>query len=201
MQKLVIVTLLVIVVLTVVLIGLLTWAIRGADVDSSAAHVAAYEEALARTEGLGPAPGSAAEAAAIERLRQFFGEITPAGVRRMARQVYARDAFFNDTLKTLQGAAAIEAYFLHTAQSADSVQVEFRHISRSGDDFYFRWRMTMRVGALADGEPLVSWGLTHFRFDDEGRVVLHQDFWDSAGGLYEHIPVVGGLLRAIRARF
>ncbi|WP_405239636.1 nuclear transport factor 2 family protein [Lentisalinibacter orientalis] len=201
MQKLAIVTLLVIGVLAVVLAGLLAWAIRSADVAAPAAHVAAYEEALVRTEGMGPAPGSEAEAAAVARLREFFGELTPEGVQRMAREVYAPDAFFNDTLKTLRGAAAIEEYFLHTAQNADSVQVEFHHIGRSGDDFYFRWRMTMRVGALADGEPLVSWGVTHFRFDDDGRVVLHQDFWDSAGGLYEHIPVIGGLLRAIRARF
>jgi hypothetical protein len=197
MQKLAIVILLVI----VVLIGVLVWTIRSADVASPAAQVAAYEEAMARTEGMGPPPGSETEAAAIERVREFFGDVTPESVRRLAGEVYAPDAFFNDTLKTLRGSDAIEAYFLHTAQNAESVQVEFHHISRSDDDFYFRWRMTMRVAALADGEPLVSWGVTHFRFDEDGRVLLHQDYWDAAGGLYEHLPVVGGLLRAIRARF
>jgi hypothetical protein len=197
MQKLAIVILLVI----VVLIALLAWTIRSADVDSAAAQVAAYEQAMARTEGMGPEPGSAAEAAAIQRLREFFGDVTPERVRRMATEVYAPDAFFNDTLKTLRGAAAIEAYFLHTAENAGSVRVEFEDVSRSGDDFYLRWRMTMRIDALADGEPLVSWGVTHFRFDEDGRVVLHQDFWDSSGGLYEYMPVIGGLLRAIRARF
>jgi hypothetical protein len=196
MQKLAIVILLVI----VVLIALLAWAIRSAEVDSAADQVAAYEAALARTEGLGPAPGSEAEAAAIERVREFFADVTPERVQRMAPEVYAPDAFFNDTLKTLRGADAIGDYFLDTARNAGSVQVEFHDISRSGDDFYFRWRMTMRIGALAGGEPLVSWGTTHFRFDDEGRVLVHQDFWDSAGGFYEHLPVIGGLLRAIRAR-
>lgn len=197
MQKLAIVTLLAI----IVLIGLVVWTIRSADVASSAEHVSAYEDVLERTAGIAPEPGGATEAAAIERVRRFFADITPESVRRMASDVYARDAFFNDTLKTLRGAAAIEEYFLHTAENADSVEVVFHDVSRSGEDFYFRWRMTMRVGALSGGEPLVSWGVTHFRFDEDGRVVLHQDFWDSAGGLYEHIPVIGGLLRAIRARF
>ncbi|HKL63194.1 MAG TPA: nuclear transport factor 2 family protein [Woeseiaceae bacterium] len=196
MQKLAIVILLVIVVLIV----LLVWVVRSADVNSAADQVAAYEAALARTEGLGPAPDSEAEAAAVERVREFFADLTPERVQRMAADVYAADAFFNDTLKTLRGADAIGQYFLETARNAGSVQVVFHDISRSGDDFYFRWRMTMRIGALAGGEPLVSWGVTHFRFDEEGRVVVHQDFWDSAGGFYEHLPVVGGLLRAIRAR-
>ncbi|MDZ7644911.1 MAG: hypothetical protein U5K76_12275 [Woeseiaceae bacterium] len=29
----------------------------------------------------------------------------------------------------------------------------------------------------------------------DGRVALHQDFWDAAGGLYEHVPMLGGLIR------
>ncbi|MEJ2603675.1 MAG: nuclear transport factor 2 family protein [Gammaproteobacteria bacterium] len=197
MQKLAILTLLVILVLALALV----WVVRSADVASSAEQVAAYEAALQRTAGTGPAPGSDTESEAIERVREFFANLTPEGVRRMAGRVYAPNAWFNDTLKTISGNEAIEAYFVETARKAESVTVEFLDIARSGDDFYFRWRMTMRIAALRGGEPLVSYGVTHFRFDDEGRVVLHQDFWDAAGGLYEHIPLVGGILRALRARF
>ncbi len=197
MQKLAILTLLVIILLVLALV----WVVRSADVPSSAEQVAAYEAALARTAGMGPAPGSETESAAIERVRTFFADLTPDGVRRMAGRVYAPDAWFNDTLKTISGGEAIEDYFLETARKADAVNVEFHDIARAGDDFYFRWRMTMRIAALRGGEPLVSYGVTHFRFDDQGRVVLHQDFWDAAGGLYEHVPVVGGILRALRARF
>lgn len=195
MQKLAILTLLVVLVLVIAAV----WFVRSTEVPSGAEHAAAYEAALERTAGVTPPPpGSAAEAAAIERLRGFFRDLTPETVRAMSGQVYAADAWFNDTLKTIRGGEAIEAYFLKTAESAEAVEVEFRDVARSGDEFYVRWRMTMRVGALRGGEPLVSWGMTHFRFDEAGRVVLHQDYWDAAGGLYEHIPVVGGVLRAIR---
>lgn len=195
MQKLALLTLVVILILAAAIV----WFVRSGNAASSADQVAAYEAALARTEGQGPRPGADTEAA-IERLRRFFDDVTPETVRSMAGEVYAPDAYFNDTLKTIRGGEAIEAYFLKTAQNAASVRVEFVNIARDGDDFYFRWRMTMRVDALEGGEPLVSWGVTHFRFDEAGRVTIHQDFWDSAGGLYEYIPVIGGLLRAIRAR-
>ena len=41
--------------------------------------------------------------------------------------------------------------------------------------------------------------MTQLRFNSDGLVVLHQDYWDSAGGFYDHLPVVGGLLAWIRS--
>ncbi len=176
------------------------WQIAGADVDGPTAHHTAYLDAIERSAGRSPAPGSEAEASAIAGLTEFFSDLSPEGVERLARQVYAEDAYFNDTLKTLRGAAAIEDYFRHSAEAADSVRVEFIDIARSGDDFYFRWRMSMRVSGLAGGRPLESFGMTHFRFDRDGKVLVHQDYWDAAGGLYEHLPVIGDLIRWVRSR-
>jgi hypothetical protein len=36
------------------------------------------------------------------------------------------------------------------------------------------------------------------RFDREGRVILHQDFWDSAQGVWDHVPVLGIGLQHVR---
>lgn len=196
MRKLAIVTISVVLLLTVCLV----WLAQRIDAPTPAEQLAEYEAALSRTADMSPPAGSEAERAAIEGIREFFSDVRVESVRRLARRVYAEDAYFNDTLKTLHGATAIEQYFLHTAENAESVTVEFVDISRSGTDYYFRWRMSMRVKGLGGGEPLHSFGMTHFRFNRAGQVVLHQDFWDAAGGLYEHLPLIGTLLRAIRAR-
>lgn len=42
--------------------------------------------------------------------------------------------------------------------------------------------------------------MTHIRFDSEGKVILHQDFWDSTGGLFEHVPALGWMLRRAKKR-
>jgi len=41
---------------------------------------------------------------------------------------------------------------------------------------------------------------SHIRFNAAGQVVFHQDYCDSGGNLFEHIPVVGWLIRRIKAR-
>ena len=43
-------------------------------------------------------------------------------------------------------------------------------------------------------------GISHLRFDTEGKIILHKDFWDAAGGLYEDLPVLGGGMRWIKSR-
>ena len=40
----------------------------------------------------------------------------------------------------------------------------------------------------------------HLRFNDAGQVVLHQDFWDSSQGFFEHVPILGAMIRWVRNR-
>jgi hypothetical protein len=45
---------------------------------------------------------------------------------------------------------------------------------------------------------VVTYGVTQFRFDAAGRVLIHKDFWDSGTGLHEQLPGVGGIVRRVR---
>ncbi|MGC1478910.1 MAG: nuclear transport factor 2 family protein, partial [Chthoniobacterales bacterium] len=114
---------------------------------------------------------------------------------------YAPDAFFNDTLKTVRGNEALEEYFLETAKNAKKVQATVQDVAVSGDNYYLRWVMDVEFAKFKKGQTIRTIGITHLRFDDQGRITLHQDFWDPAAGLYEHIPVLGGAIRAIQSRF
>ncbi len=162
---------------------------------------ASYENALTasseRARGdLGE--NSEALAEAVGRAQRFFEAVTPESVRELAASTYAEDAYLNDTLAAIEGAPAIEAYFLDALESADVLRVDFRSIAVDGVDVYVRWRMHMEVPALKGGEPLLSHGVSQFRFDDELRILLHKDFWDSASGFYEHVPVLGRVIRGLR---
>ena len=41
-------------------------------------------------------------------------------------------------------------------------------------------------------------GATLVRFDTQGRVTLHRDYWDAAEELYEKLPLLGTLMRWLR---
>ena len=59
--------------------------------------------------------------------------------------------------------------------------------------------MTVAVDGLNGGKPVITYGVTQFRFDADGRVLLHKDFWDSGTGLYEQLPVLGTIVGRVRA--
>ncbi len=161
----------------------------------------AYEQALAATAGPAaatPPAGSAAEAAMLQRLQEYFASMDAASVATRTTSVYAADAVLYDNLAVVYGVDDIEAYFTKAVTEADGLQVSFQQVARAGDDFYVRWQMAIASEALSPGDPLVSYGVTHFRFDADGRVILHRDFWDAASGLYEHLPVAGGLIYRLR---
>ena len=162
--------------------------------------VADFQLALASTASVqGPARGSKAEKEAIVRFENFLARLDEKVAREQTEKVYAPRAFLNDTLKTIHGAPAIRDYFIKTAQGLDAMTVRFDDVAISGNNYYFRWTMETRMKHLARGKTIRTIGVTMVRFDPEGRVSIHQDFWDSAQGVWDHVPVLGSVIRWIQS--
>jgi hypothetical protein len=163
--------------------------------------VSLFQQALEQTEKVqGPERGSCTEQAGIRRFEDFLAHLDEKTAREDTEKVYAPDAYLNDTLKTIHGAPAIRDYFIKTAKGLDSMTVTFDDLAVSGRNYYFRWTMDTRMKNLARGKTVRTIGITLVRFDSEGRVILHQDFWDSAQGVWEHVPVMGSVIRWIRTK-
>ena len=165
--------------------------------------IASYEDALTRTDParIGTvAKGSPEEKAAVDRFIELFGNLTAETVRAKAKSVYAPDAYFNDTLKTLIGAETIEAHLVRSAEAAEQITVDVVDVAEASGNYYLRWVMDVRFKSLKKGQVVRSIGVSHIRFNQAGQVVLHQDYWDAASGLFEHIPVLGWVLSSIKNR-
>ena len=139
--------------------------------------------------------GGEEERRAIERFQSLLSNFKAPDFGERISEVYSEDAFFNDTIKTVRGAKDVREYLTATGEGIDRGTVEFLDLVADNGNYYFRWLMTIRFKRFARGEDKRSVGMTHVRFDAAGKVVLHQDFWDSAGGLFEHVPALGWMLR------
>lgn len=160
-----------------------------------------YENALA---ALNTQPtvgrGSQTEAEGLKRFQELFADLSEARIQAQIADVYAPGIVFNDTLKTVVGLEALREYLLESARAVHECRVVVKDVAESAGNYYVRWEMTIRFKKLRKGEPCRSIGISHLRLDAGGRVVLHQDFWDGAGGLFEHVPVLGGMIRWIKGR-
>ena len=161
-----------------------------------------YLNTLQSLEEAGPplAAGSDEERQAIERFQSLLSDFKAPDFVQRIPEVYAEGVFFNDTLKTLRAAEEVQEYFQATTEAIDKGTVEFLDLVADNGNYYFRWSMTIRFKRLARGEDKHSVGMSHVRFDSAGKVVLHQDFWDSVGGLFEHVPTLGWVLRRAKKK-
>jgi hypothetical protein len=161
-----------------------------------------YAEAVEKTEAASVRLDEGERHDAFGRVAEFFDEMTVEKVRSLAGSVYAPDAYFDDGLKVLWGVHEIEDYFVRSVGGARHVDFDFSDVavSWSKPDHYVRWRMTLEKRWLNAGAPIHADGVTHFRFDERGRVILQRDFWNTGSAFYERVPILGWLIRRVRAR-
>jgi hypothetical protein len=144
----------------------------------------------------------ATSSASLDAFSTFLQKISDKDyVRANTAKVYANDAYLNDTLVTHHGPNEIMAYFLSTADTMTSYQVTIDDTASSGVEHYVRWTMVFSAPKLNGGKPVESVGMSHIRLNSQGKVVMHQDFWDSGTNIYGQIPALGGVIETIRRRF
>ena len=134
----------------------------------------------------------------VARVVDFFEALAPADVEQLA-QHYAADARFKDPFNEVRGVAAIQRVFAHMFEALEAPRFVVREIVLQGDQCFLTWDFLFRLRRFAGGEQVVR-GATHLRFDAEGRVALHRDYWDAAEELYEKLPGVGALMRWLKRR-
>lgn len=171
------------------------------EVPPPRARFEAYRQTLERLDARYPEPPPpAVREAGLARFGAMWSDLTEASVSELGEQVYAEEAWFNDTVKTLAGGESIAAYLLETARRVDACTVSIDHAVHDGADTYIRWTMRFVLKGRTAEDEIMSCGMSHLRFNPEGQVVLHQDFWDPAGGMYEYFPGLGWLIRQVRGR-
>lgn len=134
------------------------------------------------------------------RFQAVFDHFTPDQLPAVVRDAYAEGLFFNDSLKTVREREALAEYLAESARAVQHCTVHVDEWTPADTGWYVRWRMTIRFRRFKPDTDTESIGVSHVVFDRDGRVALHQDFRDAAGGFYEHLPLVGGLVRRIRRR-
>ncbi|QOC23339.1 nuclear transport factor 2 family protein [Wenzhouxiangella sp. AB-CW3] len=160
-----------------------------------ATTVSEYDQALSRFAGQ-----DAQIEQGLERFAAAFSDLTAPDLAERFQALYASEIYFNDTLHVFHERDALVDYMRRTGASLTESHVEIKQVIQDEADVYVRWVMEFKTRAAGRDVHSHSIGMTHLRFDENGQVVLHQDFWDSGHALYAHLPFVGFAIRQARNR-
>ncbi len=136
--------------------------------------------------------------ARVARVVTLFETLTPADIARLG-EFYAADARFKDPFNEVQGLPAVQAVFAHMFVALDAPCFVVRDIVVQGDACFLTWDFVFRFKRFSRELQTIR-GASHLQLDAQGRVTLHRDYWDAAEELYEKLPVLGALMRWLKAR-
>lgn len=133
---------------------------------------------------------------ALARLVAFYEHLSQESLAQLGA-VYAPDARFKDPFNEVQGHAAILAIFEHMFVQVDAPRFIVLDRMAQGGQAFLTWEFRFRMKRRVAGEQCIR-GATHVRFDAQGRVAEHRDYWDVAEELYEKLPLLGGFMRLLK---
>ncbi len=136
---------------------------------------------------------------AVQNICTFFESLQPSDIARIA-EFYTEDAYFKDPFNEVKSQAAIASIFSHMFTALDNPRFVIKQRIVQGDQCFLVWDFLFAFKTFKKGQLQTVRGGSHLTLAPDGRISQHRDYWDAAEELYEKLPVVGALMRWLRAK-
>ena len=135
--------------------------------------------------------------AKVDALVAFYESLSEQSLAGFS-EYYAEDAYSKDPFNEGHGLELIQRVFTHMFRQV--AEPRFKVLERVVDEngAVLIWDFYYRVGSSGQGKDEVIRGASHLKFDAEGKVVWHRDYWDAAEELYAKLPVIGFFVRQLK---
>ena len=134
----------------------------------------------------------------LARVMEAFEHLGPDNLDAV-QGLYAEDIYFEDPAHGIQGLAALMSYFKVLFANVERCQFRFHQAVPMGDDLFMSWTMLVQHRKLRGGELIRVEGVSYLKTRN-GKVYYHRDYFDMGAMVYENVPLLGSIVRAIKQR-
>jgi len=134
----------------------------------------------------------------LEKLNTFYRHLDTAQLAKLP-EIYHRQAVLVDPVGRHEGIDTLRLYFEQLLAQTHYCRFDIQHQLSTDDETMLFWRMIYSHPRLKKGKELVLDGNSHLRFS-ENRVIYQRDYYDLGAMLYEHIPLLGRVVKAVKSR-
>ncbi len=133
----------------------------------------------------------------VEQFKETYGRLNAQSLGLLA-ELYTDDVVFQDPFRRLEGLGALTRYFAELYAHVETCSFTFEAEVVHAQQGVILWTMSLRHPRLNGGRTVVVPGSTHVRF--RHKIYFHRDYFDAGAMLYEHIPVIGMVIRFLKER-
>ena len=133
----------------------------------------------------------------IEKFASFYRDLTSMQVSELGL-IYSPDVSFIDPIAKHEGLASVESYFTKLLDNAEHCEFEIHTIqAATGNDYFVNWTMHYTSTRINKGKPIDVDGITFLKIE-KNLIVFHRDYYDLGQMVYEHIPILGRLIKYLK---
>jgi hypothetical protein len=135
----------------------------------------------------------------IERIKSLYNELSANHCSHdLLAQVYQDNVLFIDPFHTINGLSALTGYMGSMYQGVKHCRFSFSDQIIQPEHATLVWQMSFAHPKLNAGQAIVVDGITHLKGTE--KVAYHRDYFDGGQLLYEHIPVMGRIVKMLKNR-
>lgn len=115
-------------------------------------------------------------------------------------EIYDTDIHFIDPAHEIKGLEELNRYFRNLYENISTIDFQFHCPIRNGNEGYVHWEMRYSHPKIKKGREVSVHGASFLRFTPENKVSYHRDFFDLGSMLYQHLPILGPIVKSINRR-
>jgi hypothetical protein len=114
------------------------------------------------------------------------------------KEVYSQKIEFIDAVENINGLDALTEYFEHLYQNMKYCRFLIDNVIEQDGQACLIWRMEYAHHKINSGKMITVDGSSFLKFSD--KIDFHRDYVDMGQMLYEHLPVVGVVIKGIKKK-
>lgn len=142
-----------------------------------------------------PTPHDASLPTCIRLLMEYF-ETMKFDQEEKLDPVYADQIRFEDPLHVIEGKENLKAYFKDLNKNLVSGNFDFHTTRTIGNKVYTEW--IMKIQLKRPNKTIQLPGISILTFEE--KITSQRDYFDAGAMIYEHIPIIGGIIRKVKKK-
>jgi limonene-1,2-epoxide hydrolase len=128
-----------------------------------------------------------------------FSQYRGSELHTVLRKLYQNDVVFVDPVHQINGLDNTIGYFEQLSAGLNDCRFDIQEITGNGEKMFVAWRMNYAHQKIRGGELLQLDGVTELGISG-GKICYHRDYYDMGAMIYEHVPLLGSVIRWLKSR-
>ncbi|NRD74263.1 nuclear transport factor 2 family protein [Shewanella sp. VB17] len=134
-------------------------------------------------------------------LQNFISIYSELGIDNLSslHKIYHQNIEFRDPLHQVYGIDDMLCYFDSLYTNLNSCVFNIDNVFANDNQAAIYWTMTFCHPTLNQGGEIIVEGHSYL-VEQDNKVIIHRDYFDVGSMLYEHIPLLGLAVKAVKRR-